>query len=230
MKLAHHALNNPICFYENHIPILIIEAPKMFRQFVFELLAQSEGLPGKFVLSLAHKILDCGEHLHVIYDYYHLEPEGRKLQSRFQSQIQYCIKNQLIIETRELEKSICQYLEQLCLLCSPAAFETAEYIPLLLKGAKLRPALEDESPLERLISHLSIYNSLLPNQCFILISAKTMFDTDELLKLYRWANYAKCRLLLLESFQSQPLKNESAVILDKDMCEIYIDSINRNNI
>lgn len=224
MKLAHPALSKPICFKENQIQLLIIESPRMFRQFAFELIAQSEGQEGEFILSLNNDILDCAEHLHIIYDYYHLEPEGKKLHNRFQAEIQSVTKNELLHETLALEESINNYLRHLRLLCGSAAFEEGQYIPALLKGVKFAPALEDESPLGRLISHISIYNSLMPDQCFILMGAKAIFETEELTQLYTWADYVHCRILLLEPACSQPLEKENPFILDRDMCEIHIDS------
>lgn len=227
MKLVHPVFSKPICFKKNQIQLLVIESKRMFRQIAFELIAQSEGQEGEFILSLNNNILDCAEHLHIIYDYYHLEPEGKKLHNRFQAEILSIAKNELLHETLALEESINNYLQHLRLLCNPAAFEEGQYIPALLKSVKFAPALEDEAPLSRLISHISIYNSLMPDQCFILISAKTMFAEEELKHLYMWANYAKCRLLLLEASCPQLLEMEYPIILDQDMCEIHIDSDNR---
>ncbi len=226
MKLAHSVFSKPIYFAENQIQLLIIESPSLYRQLVFELINQSEGQKGEFILSFNGDPLDCAEHLHIIYDFFHLAPEGKKLLNKFQAQTQYLIKSQLSAQTSELEHNISRYLEQLQFICAPAAFEENDYISALLKGVKFGPTLEEGTHLERLISHINIYNSLITGQCFILIGAKAFFEPEELVRLYHWALGSKCRLLLLEACPSPLLKYEHPLILDRDMCEIYLDSYN----
>ena len=69
MKLAHPLLSSPIAFCENQIPVLVLENAAAFREFAVELLQQSEGQEGAFVLSRADRCLDCAEHLNVFLDF-----------------------------------------------------------------------------------------------------------------------------------------------------------------
>ena len=77
MKLAHPLLSSPIAFCENQIPVLVLENAAAFREFAVELLQQSEGQEGAFVLSRADRCLDCAEHLNVFLDFLH-PPELEK--------------------------------------------------------------------------------------------------------------------------------------------------------
>ena len=82
MKLAHPLLSSPIAFCENQIPVLVLENAAAFREFAVELLQQSEGQEGAFVLSRADRCLDCAEHLNVFLDFLHPPELEKRLQSK----------------------------------------------------------------------------------------------------------------------------------------------------
>ena len=52
MKLVHLLLSRPIQFRENSIPVLVMENPVVFRRLVADLIHQSEGKGGEFILSI----------------------------------------------------------------------------------------------------------------------------------------------------------------------------------
>ena len=85
MKLAHPLLSSPIAFCENQIPVLVLENAAAFREFAVELLQQSEGQEGAFVLSRADRCLDCAEHLNVFLDFLHPPELEKRLQSKLES-------------------------------------------------------------------------------------------------------------------------------------------------
>ena len=51
MKLAHKTISMIIDWPENKVPVLVVESPKRFRQFIKELVEQCDGGNGGFVLS-----------------------------------------------------------------------------------------------------------------------------------------------------------------------------------
>ena len=59
MRLVHPLLSRPIHFQEGQVQLLIAEDPRIFRELVRELSAQSAGEEGSFVLSLNFEPLDC---------------------------------------------------------------------------------------------------------------------------------------------------------------------------
>ena len=74
------------------------------------------------------------------------------------------------------------------------------------------------------MQYLDLFFSLLPDQCFVLVGARMLFADDELLELYRIAEYKKWRLLLLEHRQPQKqLRAEQYYVLDRDLCELRLD-------
>ena len=99
MRLSHPMLSAPIHWRENRVPVLVVEHPKVYRQFVFSLSRQAEGEDGPFVLSLQYEPLDCGECLRVVRDYAALSLDDRKLQNRFQALVQAVVREELAEKT-----------------------------------------------------------------------------------------------------------------------------------
>lgn len=225
MRLSHPMLSAPIHWCENRIPVLVVEHPKVYRQFVLSLSQQAEGEDGAFVLSLHYEPLDCGEHLKVVRDYAALSFDDRKLQNRFQTLLQTVIREELSEKTDHVQRVIADYLEIVAAAVEcPVTFSAGEYVLPLLKALKCQPALDGEGLLERLIQYLEIYHMLMKHQCFVLVGAHAYFSREELAELYRMAGYQKWRLLLLEPYMTDPLPGEEIRLLDQDLCELRLES------
>ena len=227
MRLSHPMLSAPIHWRENRVPVLVVEHPKVYRQFVFSLSRQAEGEDGPFVLSLQYEPLDCGECLRVVRDYAALSLDDRKLQNRFQALVQAVVREELAEKTDHVQHMIAAYLEAVAAAIEyPVTFSDGEYALPLLKALKCQPTLDGEEPLEQLIQYLELCHMLLKNQCFVLVGEHTCFSKEELGELYRMANYKKWRLLLLEPYITMPLPGEEVCLLDKDLCELRLESDN----
>lgn len=225
MKLMHPLLTKPILWREGKIPVLTAESPQVFRNMVFDISQQSEGDEGAFVLSSQDIPLDCSEHLRVIRDYVFLSLDNKKLQNHFHTWVQTAISESLPRETESLNQKIGQYLEELTAVTDyPTTFLHGDYVNALLKSQKFLPVLDGESPLERLMQYFELYSGLLKEQCFVLVSAKSYFDKDQLLQLYKMTAYQKWNLLLLENRVDSLLPQEDYYVIDADLCELRLDS------
>ena len=225
MRLSHPLLSSPLCLNEDAFPVLVLEDPCVFRKFVFELSEQASGETGDFVLSLDFEPLDCAEHLHVLRDYLFLPVDDRRLLNRFQSRLQWTIRELLVSETDHLQQEIADYLQSVTAAVEwPLCFSDGEYVLPLLKALRCQPILDGESLLERLLQYLELYCGLMKNQCFVLVSAHLYFSGAELSELFRMARYEKWRLLLLEQQLPDRLPEESVCLIDRQFCELRLDS------
>ena len=224
MRLVHPLLSAPIHWAENQIPVLIMEDPRIFREMVFDLSMQAVGEDGPFVLSLNYEPLECTEHLQVIRDYVSLPLDDRKLQSRFQAVLHETVRETLQQETDQLDRMIGDYLRSVAATMDyPVSFSGGEYALPLLKAVKCQPVLDGDSPLEQLMQYFELYAGLTKNPVFVLVSAKSYFDDEELGQIYRMANYQKWKMLLLENRSTERLPWETSYIIDWHLCEIRLD-------
>lgn len=224
MRLAHPQLSEPITFKENTIPVLILEDPKLFRNWVFALTEQACGEAGPFVLSINYEILDCADHLNVIRDFHDYPLDDRKLSNRFQSLLQAVMREELTQETDQLQNLIAEYLGRVRVeIGYPAEYNDGEYAVQLMKALKFRPSLDDDTDIGKLIGYLDLNAGLLKEQCFILVCAKSYFSSAELQELYKMVIYKKWNVLLVEPCAHEQLPNESTIILDSNLCELRLD-------
>lgn len=128
-------------------------------------------------------------------------------------------------ETFQLSLIIQEYFGKLATLAEyPVAYEQSENLAALLKAMEFRIDLQDLPACEALFEHMALIHRLSKNQCFVLINARCFFSANELLQLYKMAQYQKMNLMLLESHAFEPLKEiEEVILFDEDLCELNLD-------
>ena len=222
MKLMHPALAEPIAFCENRIAVLTVERPELYRSMALDLIRQSEGEEGEWILSEEGKILDCAASLHAVYDFAHLEDFDKRASARFFSGMQKIAFEDLQQETHGLMRNIQEYLGRLAVLSDhPVTYDAEENIPALIKAFGFRIDLSDLPPSEMLYEHMRLYEKALKQACFVLIGAKAWFAKDELIEIYKMASYRKWKLLLLERYPgAELLPEEDLIVIDRDLCEL----------
>lgn len=226
MKLMHPLLTCPIELGQGWVPVLAVESPQLFRQWVFEWSGQSQGEAGTWVLSHQDEVLDCGQHLLMIDQYVHLSLEDRKLLNRFQALVQSVLWGELEEESMALQQHIQSYLSRLTTqIPVPVGYGEGDAVWPLLKTMKFQPVLDGVSPLERLTQYLELYHRLMPQPCVLLVGLHLYFSPQELEQFYQMALYEQWNLLVVEPYQSPPLSQERWHVIDGDFCELRVDSL-----
>lgn len=225
MMLAHISISEPMRFKENSVMVLTIENTRQYREMVTDLIQQSEGEEGKFVLSENDEPLDASKHLHIVQDFVHLDIGNRQFVNRLQSYLLQIAQQELGEQAQKMTDSIESFLQQLSLTSEyNLIYEIGERLTQIIKMAGFKVNMRNESAIENLTEHLSVYNGLMKNQCNVLIGAKSWFCREELTQLYKMAFYQKWRLLLIENIQQgEPIPGEEHYVIDQDLCELRLD-------
>lgn len=225
MKLAYPLFSSPICFREDLVQVLVIEHGATFRKVVTELVQQSEGNEGSFVLSRNNACLDPSEHLQVILDFVHPQLLEKRLQTKAIAALIHATRESLAGETFHLTQVIQGYLGKLATLAGfPVAFEQSESLSTLLKAMDFRVDLSDLSLCEALYERMALIDTLSKDQCFVLVNAKAYFLSEELQKLYDMLRYRKLNVLFVEPRAGSVLPGEDIRLFDEDLCELTLDS------
>ena len=220
MKLAHPDLTSPIEWVENRIPVLVVEEGAQFRAFATELLEQTEGLDGLFVLSDRTETWNLAKKVLVISDPLQPDFESRKIQTRLNQMAATAVRN-FEPELFQLQKLLMEFGQKLVTdmdvnVCAADMFSTADIIKLL----NLRVDTVDMDVPEKLLEFMRLMHSFFDVELFVFINLKSWLGEEELALFYRSVNYEKRKILLLEGFQREtPRPEEDVRILDKDLCE-----------
>lgn len=222
MRLHHPYMQHTLHYQEGHIPLLVVESPRFFREIIEDLTRQVSGEDGVCVLSHSYKPLDISKHLRVIDRYTSYDMKERRLVAKFQEYIRALCKEELVEEGACLEKSIQIYLSSLIQHCSyPLVYEEPSIDHLFIKALGIMPDIYHHDPLERLIDYLDLIHSLIPEQVFLLVRAYEYFEEDEIKVLLGHAQAQKWCLMLLEHHMPERVSDDIDLhVIDKDLCEL----------
>lgn len=119
-----------------------------------------------------------------------------------------------------------EYLGKLANLADyPVEYDHSENLPALLKTMDFRVDLGGLPACEALYEQLALLNRISKDQCYVLVNAKSYFNSDELAQLYQMTQYQKINMLMLENHASDPIYPfEDVLLFDSDMCELHLDS------
>ena len=221
MRLAIPLLQDPLCFEENLVNVLIIEDPVTLRQTIQELSQQINGYPGDFILSNNDVPIELSRFAEILIDPVHPETESKKLAAKYLK----CATDAAFDYEAEMAKLLAD-ANALALrisleMKSPALFDPLENPVDLLRLFGFRLDAEGLDTPELLLEWMLMQRSFFDKRLFIFYGLKCLFSKEELSAFYQNALYEKLDMLLIEPFQKEkPLKEECVTIIDKDLCVI----------
>ena len=155
--------------------VLTIENTRQYREMVTDLIQQSEGEEGKFVLSEDNEPLNPSKYLHIVHDFIHLDIEERRFTNRLQSYLLQIAQQELGEQAQKMTDLVESFLQQLAVASEyDMVYEVGERLTQIIKMAGFKVNMKNESAIENLIEHLSVYNGLMKNQCNVLIGANAV--------------------------------------------------------
>ena len=222
MKLYHSILEKPIEFAENEINIVVVEDQKIMSSLINELVTQLNGLDGEFVLSNNNNIVELSKNCDLIINYFDLNLNSKKILSKLFG----ILSNDAMSEgfyqnTLELKSKIFDYIENLvCLNKYNVVYAHDFELNTLLKLVDVNIDSNSSTLFEKLIDYLTVMIELININCFIFINIKSFLNKNEMIELYKYLNYNKINVLLLENRIVSKLNHENYIILDDDICII----------
>ena len=114
MKLIKEDLVNCIFFEENKVNLLIIENKKYFTEFISEIIKQSEGEEGSFLLFKGNKEIKIENNIEVIHDIFCVDLNNKKIINKIYLDLEKIIQDsELLIKFKEIECSIFENIYKL---------------------------------------------------------------------------------------------------------------------
>lgn len=215
------AFENAFQWTGDTICTLVIENPSFYRKTMLELLAQTSGQEGSFVLS-EEDILDFGKSVEVISDVFTADPaQNRRILSGVQKEAGELALHDMQPESMELFSLVNQTLSEIVFQTGlDLRFDELTEVTSLLKLLNLRPDTLDLSLPERLLLYMEMCTHFLKKRLFVIVNLRACMTKDELRKFFRDALYRKFSILTIESRSYESFAFESVKIIDEDLCEI----------
>lgn len=211
---------------ENSQGVLVIENPECFCEIVGDLLKGIAGEDAGIVLSENNIPLKLDNHLECILNPLALSLNDRKLLNRLYEKIKKEIQNsELLVENNKVFAIIEQYIDRIIqnMDWELQYTNTAEMIDLL-KLMNIRFVENYDVLLERIIDYINVAHDLFSIQCFVFVNLNSYLKQDDMQELFKFAQYHKLYILLIENRFPQMIDDYFPVIVvDADGCIIELD-------
>lgn len=221
MKIACPMFTSLIEIKEGDVFSLVIENPKLFREFIEDLNSQLSGNDGKTVLSKNNTPIPIKKNMELIDRFAPFDINTKTLLSAVNSVIE---KNALTsdnyLKTSGLLQNIEQYLFELCFDLPFRAECNNLNISSIIKAAQIRISDDYNTAIEAIIDYMNLVLDLVGQKLFVFINLRSYFSDSEIESFAKTVKLKQMRVLLIESVNREIITDSKRLIIDSDLCEI----------
>lgn len=220
MKLVYYEYGIKIQFRENKIQTLVLEHPRVFRQFVQDLHAQAQGNEGAIILSEQDEI-NIHKEVELIMNPLDININNKRVISQLYNEL-LSISNEFIEEKFQMNSKVINYLDT---LIWKSSYENLKINLMpkwenLFKLYEIQIDIETTTLFEKLIEYLKVCSSILKTKLYIFVNLNQYFEESEMLELIEWVKRLKINVLLIESVEPLYNADNDVYIIDRDYCLI----------
>lgn len=221
MKLASPLVKHVIEFRDNVVSSLVIENPRLLRDYVQGLYdAVTEG-EREFVLSEDGKDLRIGDELELIDRLVPFDLNSKTLTAALLKRLEkIALQPENRLESARLVAEFVNYVNRLSMEVSHEIECEKETIGVLLKALGPRFADDDTSLPNRVLDYMRLMRDFAGRHIFVFVNARSYLSDNELSEIFDIALSEKLRVLLIDSSSKSLLPNEDRLLIDDDLCEL----------
>lgn len=220
MKLIYKNIEHVLNFENGCVSELVVENKRLFFEMVNDIVMQSEGASGKFVLSFKDRLLEISKNIDVTVQFAPFQLNRKSLLSKLSTELEKrAMQPENSIATAELLMRVESYM-----------YEIADDFPFGIDCKKntvgaiiraLSPEIEEvnESELEKIFSYMEIVRELDKERLYVMVNMRTYFNDEEMEQFAKSSISHDFKVLLLESVLHPTLKSVNRYIIDQDLCE-----------
>ena len=220
MKLVYSEMGHILSFDEGYVNELIVENKKMFSNMVKNIVLQSEGNHGDFVLSISNKPVEFSRYADVTLQFAPFQVNRKSLLTKLYAALE---KNALLAENyTKTAELLCEIERYIIYLADELPFEiNCQKLTLGQIIKAIAPEIEesDKSSMEKIFAYMELVRELDKDRLFIMINMRTYFSDEDMNTFIESACLHDFKVLLLENISSKSLKNTKRFTIDDDLCE-----------
>lgn len=221
IRLAYPLFEGVIEFKENIVNVLILESPKCFREFIYEMRELINKSYSKICVSDDYEQINVDKIFHVVFSLEHLEINSKKILGKIISDLKtYAYSDSMYEKTMNIISQMCNYMEDL-LQCSDIdlAYDDME-IDACLKEMNIKIEVDSKDFLQLLCDYVDVVSEVFNLKIFVFFHLKSYLEEEEIVGFYKHCHYRKIKLLICENTFKKKLNFEKLTIIDEDLCQI----------
>lgn len=221
MKLASPLVKHVIEIRDNIVSSLVIENPRLFRDYVQGLYdAVAEGERG-FVLSDDGKEMRISEEMEFISQLVPFDLNSKVLIAALLKRLEkIALLPENRLESARLVAEVVNYVNRLSMEVSHEIECEKETIGVILKAVGPRFADDDTSLPNRVLDYMRLMRDFAGRHIFVFVNARSYLSDKELTEMFDIALAEKFCVLLIDSFAKSILPTENRLLIDDDLCEL----------
>ena len=221
MKLTQACYNIELTLEEEKITTLVIENRKAMIDIVGDLITQSRGGDGEFVLSDNGKELKVDKTMDVIINPFDINLNNKKIQTALYKRLEE-VANDYIQKKEELNSAIVNLLDEILEADTDTCYDFDFEFSWndLFKLYNIRIVEDNESILELIVEYIKIVSCYLGIKIITFVGLDMFFNSDELDYIITQASYCKVNLLFISAWELNNSSKSNICIIDNDKCII----------
>lgn len=222
MKLVNSRYNQHFDFNNYFAYYLIIENSKEFLKVVEELYGECfASVDSEFTLSENNEILSISKNSLLIYNYFDLDLNNKKITNEINSRISNIFSSQDFVE--DFTKLNQLFININDKVVSNFDFELEYDADLtydkLIKISNYKIS-EQSTFIDKLIGYIKIYTALKKTKLLVFVGLSDYLSQAELEVFLKELEYLELKCLLVESHQKYNLDFVGKILIDEDLCEL----------
>lgn len=222
MKLVNSRYNQHFDFNNYFAYYLIIENSKEFLKVVEELYGECfASVDSEFTLSENNEILSISKNSLLIYNYFDLDLNNKKITNEINSRISSIFSSQDFVE--DFSKLNQMFIDINDKVVSNFDFELEYDADLtydkLIKISNYKIS-EQSTFIDKLIGYIKIYTALKKTKLLVFVGLSDYLSQAELELFLKELEYLDLKCLLVESHQKYNLNFVGKILIDEDLCEL----------
>lgn len=220
MKLSSPYFDTLLELREGEPLLLEIEAQSLFRKFSEDLRRQADGESGEAVLSVEDSPVPLSRYAEILDCFAPFDINTKSMLTKIAAALERgAVDEEHYLATSALLANIERHITELC-FDLPVRIECRK----LTAGAVIKaasPAIAEDfaSPLEALLSYMSVISDLDRNKLYITVNMRSYFDDEEMTEFIGEIRKKQFHVLLLESSARERIAGLNRLTIDRDLCE-----------
>lgn len=198
--LSYPLFDYPIEIKENEVNVLVLESPKCFRKFIYEIKETIKRDESKIHLSKDYEEVCFDKYVFPVFSVEGININSKKVLSKVYSDLKNLAYSETMYgETMRILNQTVIYMDNLISNYELSLFFDDFNIDVLLKSVDIKIESDEKEFLKMLCDYIDVVSNIFNIHIFIFFHLKEYLEEFELLELYKHCNYRKINLILCEN-------------------------------
>lgn len=221
IRLTYSLWDEPIELQENIVNVIVLESPKCFRDFVFEVKKAMRKEESRVLLSKDFEEIVFEKYVHTVLAMNDIDINNKKILTKVYAELnEVAYAENMYLKTMEVHSQILNYMDEI-IHHSDINLVHGEFdIDACLKAMDVKIEVEESDLLGLICDYIDVISQFFNIHIFLFFHLKEYLEEEELMQLYQHCHYRKVNLCLCENVARDSLPDEKITLIDRDYCQI----------